>query len=55
MKNFIISIPQDQIIKMNKAASRKAELECGIARPTSKVHKSQKDYSRKAKHKVSYV
>lgn len=55
MKNFIISIPQEQIIKMNKAASRKAELECGIGRPTSKVHKSQKAYNRKTKHKVSYL
>lgn len=39
---------------MNKAASRNSEIESGLRRPTNKVHKSMKDYSRKPKHKVSY-
>ncbi len=40
---------------MNKSASRDAEIESGLRRPTNKVHKSMKEYSRKQKHKVSYL
>jgi hypothetical protein len=55
MKSFIISIPQEKIIKMNKASARRAEIELGLRRPVSKVHKSVKDYTRKAKHKTSFI
>lgn len=50
-----MKITKDDILKMSKAASRQAEIELGMRRPTSKVHKSLKDYTRKPKHKVAYV
>lgn len=55
MTLFTISIPKDKIIKMNKAASRNLEIESGLRRPTSKVHKSSKAYTRKSKHKSSFI
>lgn len=55
MKSFTISITKEQIRKMNKAASRNAEIESGIYMPTSKVYKSDKSYTRKPKHKAEWV
>jgi hypothetical protein len=55
MKNFTISIPKEQIRKIDKAAARRAEIEAGLRRPVSKVHKTAKSYTRKPKHKVAYV
>jgi len=55
MKSFTISIPKEKLRKIDKAAARRAEIEAGIRRPVSKVHKSTKSYTRKPKHKVEYV
>ena len=55
MKNFTISITKEQIRKMNKAASRNAEIESGIFMPTSRVYKSEKAYNRKPKYKTEWV
>ena len=51
MKNFTIT--KNDILKMEKAASRKAEIEAGLygAFTKNKVHKSKKTYTRKDKHK----
>lgn len=53
MKAMIIT--KKDIVKMSKAASRQAEIDLGMRRPTSKVHKSLKTYTRNPKHKVAYV
>lgn len=55
MTLFTISISKDNITKMNRAAARKVEIESGLRRPTYKVHKSPKDYTRKTKHKTSFI
>ena len=55
MKSFTISISKDKLRKIDKAASRRAEIEAGIRRPVAKVHKSAKSYTRKSKHKLEYV
>lgn len=49
------TITKQDILKMTKAASRQAEIDLGMRRPTSKVHKSLKDYTRNPKHRVAYV
>lgn len=49
-----IRINKMQILKMERAARRKSEIELGFI-PTHKVHKSDKTYTRKAKHKVKYT
>ncbi len=59
MKSGIIHIgkftAQDNL-KANRKASREVSLENSTGWASShKVHKSAKDYSRKSKHKVSYI
>ena len=48
------TIGKDQLFKMEKDARREAEIEIGFI-PTHKVHKSEKVYSRKIKHKGNYI
>jgi hypothetical protein len=55
MKGFTISIPKEKLRKIDKAAARIAEIEGGLRRPVSKVHKSAKSYTRKPKYKVAYI
>jgi hypothetical protein len=55
MKIFTISISKEKLRKIDKAASRRAEIEAGLRRPISKVHKSDKSYTRKPKYKVAYI
>jgi len=55
MTLFTISIPKDKITRINKAAARKVEIESGLRRPVAKVHKSLKTYTRKSKHKSSFI
>lgn len=55
MKSFTISITKEQILKMNKAASRNAEIESGLRMPTTRVYKSEKAYNRKPKYKTEWV
>jgi hypothetical protein len=52
MKTIKIKIPKDKILKMNKAASRQAQIELGIPHLRSTICKSKKTYTRKTKHKV---
>lgn len=50
-----ISFNKEQVIKMNKSASRKAEIELGMMRNTHRVHKTAKNYNRKNKsYKLEY-
>jgi hypothetical protein len=53
MKNFTIT--KEDLILMDKAARRKAEIEAGIygAFTKTRIYKSDKAYSRKNKHKKS--
>ena len=53
MKNF--KITQNDILKMERAGRRTAEIEDGLygAFNKNKVHKSVKTYTRKDKHKKS--
>lgn len=56
MKTAItFKITKEQILKMQSSASRKAEIESGIRRPNTQVHKSLKDYNRKPKHKKNFM
>ena len=51
-----IKISVETLRKMDKAAHRKALIEAGLYnRPTHKVHKGVKDYTRKLKHKKSFL
>lgn len=53
MKPIVISA--ETIRKMGKTAHRKALIEAGVyGRPTHKVHKGAKDYTRKVKHKKNW-
>ncbi len=50
--NSIGKITKEQIIKSRKKASREMEIEANAGWvSTHKVHKSQKDYNRKPKHR----
>ena len=50
--NSIGKITKEQIIKSRKKASREMEMEANVGWvATHKVHKSQKDYNRKPKHR----
>jgi hypothetical protein len=50
-----MKIKEGDIRKINRAAGRLVELECGLRRPTHKVHKDKSKYNRKDKHKKSYI
>jgi len=51
-----IKITADTLRKIEKTAHRKALIEAGLyGRPTHKVHKGVKDYTRKTKHKKSFL
>ena len=51
-----IKIDKVTLMKMEKTAHREAIVEAGMYnRPTHKVHKSVKDYTRKPKHRVNYA
>ena len=55
MKNF--KITKNDILKMERAARRTAEIESGLYGAFTKnaVHKSDKTYTRKDKHKKSFI
>jgi hypothetical protein len=57
MKTTIkINISKEVIRKMDKAAHRKVLIEAGIYNlPKHKVHKGDKDYTRKVKHKKNFL
>ena len=55
MKTFTIRIPKDKILKMEKAASRQAQIDFGIPNPKSSIWKSKKTYTRKDKHKTYLI
>lgn len=51
-----IVIDTETIRKMEKSAHRKALIEAGLyGRPTHKIHKGVKDYTRKAKYKKDFL
>ena len=55
MKNMKIVIPKDKIRKIEKSHLRNEMLESGFySRPNHIVMKSEKTYTRKDKHKLSY-
>ena len=55
MKTMKVHIKQETISKANKANRRNDLIEAGFYnRPKNQTHKSVKDYSRKAKHKIDY-
>jgi len=51
----IMKLKEEDRIRIERNARRIAELECGMRRPTHKIHKNKKAYTRKSKHKVSYT
>ena len=53
MKNRL-KIPKEEILRMNKSASRDAELEFGLRINRHRIHKNKKAYTRKEKHKGNY-
>ncbi len=56
MKTMKITIDKESIRKVDKSERRKILVEMGVYnRPTHKVHKGVKDYSRKVKHKKSFL
>lgn len=51
-----IKISAETLRKIEKTAHRKALIEAGFYnRPAHKVHKGVKDYTRKPKHKKSFL
>ena len=50
-----IKISKEQVMKIERAARRTADIECGVPHFKHKAHKSAKDYTRKPKHKKSYL
>lgn len=56
MKVKIGEVTKEQIIKSRKKESRRIEIELSNGwTAVNKVHKSQKNYSRKDKYKICYV
>jgi len=56
MKTMTIKISSETLRKIEKTAHRKALVSAGLySRPTHKVHKGVKDYTRKAKHKKNIL
>jgi stalled ribosome alternative rescue factor ArfA len=54
LKPIVITV--EVLRKIEKTAHRKALVDAGMyARPTHKVHKGAKDYTRKAKHKKNIL
>lgn len=54
MKN--LKITKNDILLMERAARRTAQIEAGLTGLTkNKVHKSAVDYTRKIKHKKSFI
>ena len=51
MKTNKMKITKEQILKMQKAAGRNADIELGVPHFKHKVHKTAKDYTRKPKHR----
>lgn len=49
-----MKISKEQIIKIERASRREADIEFGIGAFKSKVHKSQKDYNRRENKRFSY-
>lgn len=54
MKAITIKISKDKILKMNKAASRQAQIDLGIPHLRYTICKSKKTYTRKTKHKLDF-
>lgn len=50
----VIKISDKDLRSIHRAAGRNAEIECGMRRPTHKVHKNKKAYNRKNKHGGKY-
>jgi len=50
----IIKISDKDLRSIHRAVGRIAEIECGMRRPTHKVHKNKKAYNRKDKHINKY-
>jgi hypothetical protein len=50
-----MKIKEEDIRKIGRAAGRLVELECGLRRPTHKVHKNKSKYYRKDKHKKNLI
>jgi hypothetical protein len=46
-----IKITKEDVLRMRRAAERRANIELGIRPPATKVHKNKKHYTRKDKHK----
>ena len=46
-----MKITEKELLRINRSASRDAEIEFGLRIPTHKVHKSKKSYNRKDKHR----
>jgi hypothetical protein len=55
MKRNKITITKKQILNMERTARRNVDVELGISKPTNKVHKSAKQYTRKPKHKQPLI
>lgn len=49
-----MKLKEEDIIRIDRNARRVAELECGMRRPTHRIHKNKNNYTRKSKHKVSF-
>jgi hypothetical protein len=54
-KNNKMIITKEQMLTMERSARRTADIECGVPHFKHKAHKSAKDYTRKPKHRRSYL
>jgi hypothetical protein len=52
---MILKITKEQIMLMERAARRTANIESNVPHFKHKAHKSIKDYTRKPKHKRGYL
>lgn len=55
MKRNKITITKHEVLNIERTARRSVDIELGIGKPTNKVHKSAKQYTRKPKHKQPLI
>lgn len=54
MKNTL-KLTKEEILRINRSASREAELEFGLRVNRHRVHRNKKKYYRKEKHKSNHM
>lgn len=54
MKANKMKITKEQLLNIDRAARRKADIELNVPHFKHKVHKSKKDYNRQTNKKIEY-